>query len=63
MKNLKHTNRELMVLLYHLIQCPTQKEVAKRALIEMPELNKDKYGNLFIIHPNTPLLCAHMDNV
>lgn len=63
MKNLEHTNRELIVTLYHLIQCPTQKEVAAFALKEMPELSKDKYGNLFTIHPNTPMLCAHMDNV
>lgn len=63
MKNLKCTNRKLITLLYHLIQCPTQKEVAKKALTEMPELNQDSYGNLFIIHPNTPMLCAHMDNV
>lgn len=27
------------------------------------ELNRDKKGNLFIIKPNTILLCAHMDTV
>jgi len=30
---------------------------------QIPEIKQDSIGNLYIIHPNTPIICAHMDNV
>ena len=29
----------------------------------IPYLNVDNYGNLYLINPDTPLICAHMDTV
>lgn len=52
-----------------LITIPNSKTIVKELNIinyikkHIPEIQEDWFGNLYIINDNTPLICAHMDNV
>jgi len=43
-------------------QCP-EREVISYLRLWNKKLNMDDYGNLYLINPGTPLICAHMDTV
>ena len=53
---------KLLQLRQHFNWIP-EREVMSYLLNWNRKLNMDEYGNLYLINPGTPLLCAHMDTV